>query len=55
MATIAAWSRGDLLGVLSSAGGSVSYQTTVAAIRQDREQVTASLSSRQARTRSQPT
>jgi len=38
-------SRGDLLDVLSSAGGSVSYQTTVAAIRQDQEQVTASLRS----------
>jgi 2-polyprenyl-6-methoxyphenol hydroxylase-like FAD-dependent oxidoreductase len=38
-------SRGDLLDVLSSAGGSVSYQTAVAAIRQDQEQVIASLRS----------
>jgi salicylate hydroxylase len=38
-------SRGDLLDVLSCAGGPVSYQTTVAAIHQDHQQVTATLAS----------
>jgi salicylate hydroxylase len=38
-------SRGDLLDVLGSAGGSASYQTTVTAIRQDQEQATAVLRS----------
>ena len=38
-------SRGDLLDVLSSAGGSVSYQTTVTSIRQDQQQATATLRS----------
>jgi 2-polyprenyl-6-methoxyphenol hydroxylase-like FAD-dependent oxidoreductase len=37
--------RGDLLNVLSSAGGSVSYQTTVTAIRQDQQQATATVAS----------
>jgi salicylate hydroxylase len=38
-------SRGDLLDVLSSAGGPVSYQSTVTAIHQDQQQVTATLAS----------
>jgi salicylate hydroxylase len=38
-------SRGDLLDVLSSAGGPVSYQTTATAVRQDQQQVTATLTS----------